>query len=757
MHPANHANPCIPQISVVARSATLSYHQAAFGRPRDATRGDGETAMESRGHRRFRHPWLGPVSVGVLALLLGLGHVLDVRDNPFFYRPIIDAFDYDRDAAHMAETGDWSGGRAAYFQAPLFTHFLATVYSVGGHNLLLPRLAQVVLGVLTAMGAMVIARRLFGGRAAWIAGLATAIYPMLIFYQGELLAPTLTVFLDVTMFLLLFTVGVRRPGWVWALPGFVFGFRALATTNNLATLPLFWIWAGLYGRRARWSGSRIALAAVAFTVGVAAAVAPVTLRNYAISKQFVLISSNSGLNFYLGNSGDYSHKVELRPGADWDELMNAPLRAGAKTEREMSAFYFKQSWGYISQHPAAYLRLVGYKMYLFLRGDEILRNQEIYPLRAYSAILKPLLWKAQLAGGPGIAFPFGVLLPLAWPGFLMIFKKRNYGGGLLALFIAGYSLSVVAFFVTARYRMPVVIPMILLASFGWAGWRDWWKSRRLRVAAVAGMTGLALVSNWSPGRMSRDMSPDAYVGLASNLAEHGDLSGAERYYRKAIDLSPRDVGAWVNLGLDVYEARGDLESAESCYRRALQIRPGYAIAVFNLGHIAEVRGRTAEAESLYCEAARLDPLMPGPHHNLAALTLSRGEYQIALGLYREARLRDPSNPSTLAGLGVATFKTEGLAAALPFFDEALRIAPDDADAYYNLALAYSQSGVPSKAADAALRLVQVSPRDNQAYLLLARTMQAAGRTPEARRLLEQAAARWPDLAGPRDGLRMLEK
>lgn len=701
---------------------------------------------------RILPPWFGPACVGALALLLGFLYIAQVRHNPFFYHPIVDAADYDRDAWYMAQTGDWSGGSSVYFQAPLFTQFLAAIYAVAGHNLLWPRIVQVLLGAITVVGTFLIARRLSGERGAWIAGLAASCYSMLIFYEGELLAPTLTVFLDVAMFLVLFAVALKRPGWVWVAPGFLFGLRALATSNNLAVLPVIWIWIWFYGRRMAWPGKRAALAVAAFTVGVVIAIAPVTVRNWVVGHQFVLISSNSGLNFYLGNSGDYEAKVGLRPGPDWDELMNAPLRAGATTETAMSRFYFDQATRYMRSHPAAYLRLLAFKCYLFVRGDEIRRNQEIYAFRSYSGVLKLLLWKFR-----AIAFPFGVLLPLAWPGFMLVFVKRDWRAGLLAAFAVVYSLSVIAFFVTARYRMPVVVPLLVLMASGMAYWRLWWGVPRARVIAIAGVIALALVSNWRSGPMAGEMNPDAYVSLGGAYAEQGDLAGAERYYRKALSLAPRDAGAWLNLGLEVYEREGALDSAEACYRQALTVRPGFALAVFDLGHLAEIQGQSARAESLYREASRLDPLMPGPYQNLAGMALVRGEYESARELYLEARERDPLNARILVGLGVATFKTEGLDPALRLFDEALKRDPTEPDTYYNLAMIYAQAGQPSKSADAALKLIELSPGDSDAYVILVETMRAAGRADEARLILEDAARRYPNLPGPREGLSILRR
>ena len=705
---------------------------------------------------RSRHRWLGPLVVGLLALVLRLAYLLEIRHNPFFYHPIVDAWDYDRDAWNMVATGNWVG-TGVFFQAPLFTYFLAALYKVVGHNLLWPRLVQVLLGTLTTMGVFILGRRIFGEKAAWIAGIAVALYSLLIFYEGELLAPTLTVFLDVIMFLVLFAVVMPRSGWLWGGAGLVFGLRALATTNVLAVTPVLWAWVLLYGRRMRWPRRRIAATLVAFTLGTLVAIAPVTLRNWAVRGEFIPISSNAGLNFYLGNSGDYQAKVAIRPGAEWDELMDKPLRAGIRKESAMSAYFFDQTWEYIRTHPSAYLRLLVHKANLFVRGDELLRNQEIYPFRSYSVILRALLWKIGMPDGPGLAFPFGLLLPLAWPGLLLAFRKPHWEGSLLAAFAVAYSLSVIAFFITARYRMPVVIPLILLAAYGWTRWRDWWTQKPWRAATLAGVIALFLVSNWNPGRMSKEMNPDAYYSLASTLKNQGDLGGAEQYYKKAIGLNPKDASAWFNLGFDVYQEQRMYDKAESAYRTALVLRPHYAMAVFSLGYLAELRGRPQEAESLYYRAAQLDSLMPGPYHNLALMALSRRDYERAQGFYRQASMRDPYNPDNLIGLGITAFKLRGLAAAMPFFDRARSLDARNPDLYYNLALVYAQAGLPSEAADAARRVIQLDPADNQAYIILADQMRLAGRIEEARTLLEQAVRRRPDLAGPREALTRLDR
>src|SRR5207249_3702445 len=146
-----------------------------------------------------------------------------------------------------------------------------------------------------------------------------------------------------------------------------------------------------------------------------------------------------------------------------------------------------------------FLRLQGKKLYLLLAGNEIPRNQEIYPARAYSPVLRALLWKV-----PGLAFPFGLLLPLAVVGLAVGSSRAPW----LAAIVGAYALAILAFFITARYRVPLV-PFLLV--FAAEGVRWFLRDARApeRAAAAAAGVLLFLAVNLRQGPMPRTMNADA--------------------------------------------------------------------------------------------------------------------------------------------------------------------------------------------------------------------------------------------------------
>src|SRR5262249_32132963 len=91
-----------------------------------------------------------------------------------------------------------------------------------------------------------------------------------------------------------------------------------------------------------------------------------------------------------------------------------PRRPAAWAPRAPSRFFVARVVAYAGTDPLGFAALQPKKVRLLLGGDEILRNQAIYPVRADSPVLRLLLWKI-----PGLAFPFGLLLPPAVLGLVV--------------------------------------------------------------------------------------------------------------------------------------------------------------------------------------------------------------------------------------------------------------------------------------------------------------------------------------------------
>jgi len=88
----------------------------------------------------------------------------------------------------------------------------------------------------------------------------------------------------------------------------------------------------------------------------------------------VLISSNGGINLYLGNNPRYEATVEMRPGRDWQALVRAPRLHGVSGAGPASRFFVTRVASYARSDPAAFAALQAHKLRLLIGGNEIPRN-----------------------------------------------------------------------------------------------------------------------------------------------------------------------------------------------------------------------------------------------------------------------------------------------------------------------------------------------------------------------------------------------
>ena len=185
---------------------------------------------------------------------------------------------------------------------------------------------------------------------------------------------------------------------------------------------------------------------------------PVAARNYAVGGEFYVTTSQFGPNFYIGNNprsdGTY---MSLRPGRGAPEYERQDATELAEhavgrrlTPSEVSSYWSRRALDFISRSPGAWLRLVGRKAVLLWNADEMLDTESQESHAEWSMLLRVGGWFGH----------FGLLVPLALLGVVATWHERGRALALLRDDVA-YAASVIAFYVFARYRFPLV-PLLML-------------------------------------------------------------------------------------------------------------------------------------------------------------------------------------------------------------------------------------------------------------------------------------------------------
>ena len=538
--------------------------------------------------------------VFVLALVVRLVYVFEADASPLFEHPAVDAKTYAHHAQRLAAGNSLGVGEGQFWQPPLYPYILGAIKVLFPESFFyVVRFVQALLGALVCAMSWWIGRALFNPVVGLLAGVGTALCGPLIFFDGELLPASLAAFVDLLALVVLLHVWRRPSRWGFLGAGAAFGIGALVVPTVLVfavAVPVVLLWVAPRRQSLIWAG--------AFALGLILAVAPVAWRNWVIGGDGVGISYNAGINLYIGNNPDYAETVAIRPGWEWDDLVTQPAREGIERPSAKSAYFAARAWDYIRGDPIAWLGLMGYKLGAFWHGDEHGRNQPIYFWRTYSQVMSATLWKT------GIAFPFGLVAPLALWGMLL--SLRRIGPTWPLLYVLCYCLGVVAFFVAARYRVPVLPVLVVFASYGvWSLW-DWGRARCWRNLGL----GLAVCLVFAFAANSRlapmDMEGDAAIhyNLGNAYAEAGDKELALAAFERAVAEDPEYWQAWLNLG-GVKAALGDLAGGEAIFAQVAQKAPRQVEPWMNLAHVRIMQRDIEGAFSYYESALKANPkLLP---------------------------------------------------------------------------------------------------------------------------------------------------
>ncbi len=477
--------------------------------------------------------WL--VGVVALALALRIAHVLALRHTLWFDHLVVDPQFYDEWAQRIAG-GEWLGGPGAFYMDPLYSYVLAVLYRVAGHDLLLARLLNVACSTGACALVARIGRRTGGAVAGGLAALGFALYEPEIFYVGEVDKTSLSILLAAAALAL--ALGRSLPSRCAA--GAATAAAALTRANFLLFVPLGAV-AYLLDRddRAARVGplARSVAGAALFLAGAGLVLAPVAWRNHHVSGSWVVTTTQGGQNFYTGNNptnpyGAYGVVPFVRPNPHFEEIdfrAAAESRVGhAMTPNEVSAFWFRESFAHIAEHPGFAALAFARKALLFWNDFEISDNQDQYLLERDSPVLRlPLL-------------RFGLVAPFALLGAIALVPTSRTVR-LLCGFVVAYWLSLVAFFLFSRYRLPVVVALMPLAALGVVEVARRLRERRGRFAAAAvlcvalGLCFVRIHLFWRDHPVTIEMR---LRHLADMQAEVGDVDGAIATLKEAIAPCP---------------------------------------------------------------------------------------------------------------------------------------------------------------------------------------------------------------------------
>jgi tetratricopeptide (TPR) repeat protein len=537
-----------------------------------------------------RTAWLCGGLVFAVALLIQAVLITDYyRHSPFYSGLICDSKVYAKWAGDIL-SGDWLG-HAVFHQAPLYPYLMALLWLIFGKHYLVIYLGQAFMTAFSCLLVFLISRHYFNNLTALAAGLLCAFYGTLNFYALKILPDTLSVFLHLWLAYLVLNAVSRRQ---WLIAGCVCGVLIIGRPHAVLFLPMVLVWIMTRDSNDEIDGSASAVASNAmadkgmprptfffifsrrmlkqftfFLLPVIILVGMVTLRNFMLEPDLVLVSSNGGENFYMGNNpradGIYCRMEGITPDIKYqkfDVKNAAEAKTGRKlTSAQVSRYWLAQGISFIRNNFSAYGRLELTKLKRAFSGTE------------YTNMY--FLWFERTDFTRTLAVPavhFYIVLPLAIIGLvLFIGQWRKYG--LLYIMVLLPLLGMLIFYVDERYRLPMIPFLIILGTGGIyrlleisAEKKDSWLANTAMIALILGAFFITVyMHRTEPERLA--VEPQLYNNLAEIYYEKGEYQQALNAFYKSSRMAANNWEAEIGIAKVLFTL-GKKDVAAGLYQQA---------------------------------------------------------------------------------------------------------------------------------------------------------------------------------------------
>lgn len=598
--------------------------------------------------------------------------------------PILDSQAY-HDWAVQLVSGNPGWGET-YWMGPLYPHLLALVYAVFGVGGMAISVLQLMLSMVNIFLVYLLARNFQGKESSpWTPVLATAVFALYgapVFYAGVILMTTLVT----TLFLLVARQALiawrRNTLDSWLVLGLLTGLAGLARGNVLlllATLP-FLIFKSNIDAGSRWKKT------AAFVLAGLLVLVPVTVRNLVVADDFVVLTSNGGINLLIGQKAAYKGlfaPIMEEGQTEYDASMEKTLERqlgrdlkGSEVSRILTQRAIAEFRGNARAMPMHYLR----KIYRFWNGYEL------------PQIFSYDYWRYEFPALRVLVIPFTLLAALGLLGFRFLPTGRRL---VMILMTSTYFLSLLPFFPTSRYRVPLA-PLLAIGTAAFL--MNVWKMnpslrRRWLLGAVVLIIGL--LPRWASLDRA-EVTWQVHLHEASRASKRGDLKTTLTKARLAEEIRPGFADTPYQLALYLEEL-GAFPQAMTALQLASSRSPEDRLIPYRVGVYQDQQGHLSEALDSFRRAANLDPQWPLPWLK-AGLTLQKaGQMDDAIDALENAWRLSPGNHQIRSNLASAYAETGRFNEALPLLEKLVIDYPNYVNGWFNLALVHARMGEIEKA------------------------------------------------------------
>jgi 4-amino-4-deoxy-L-arabinose transferase-like glycosyltransferase len=557
---------------------------------------------ERLGYLSERYSLVLVSGIFTLALLLRAFALFSLKNSIYFDFLLWDERVYHAWATKIAD-GTYQS-TSIYEFSPLPAYLMALIYKIVSPDILYIRFLNIILGVFACYLAYLIGKEMANRTIGLFACLIAALYKPFIFYSIVPLKTSLSVFLF-ALTIYLFVAILNKYSMIKLLIlGIAAGLMLNVRPNFVVITPLILLITLLSLFRKEAYKKSFFAALIVFIVGLSISIFPFMVRNYRVSGNFALTTSQTGFNLFIGNNlqnpDPYYRPVPFASSSPFKQGVQFTIEASRRTHKklspqEASSYWSREVFKMALEQPGAFIWKLLQKTLVFFNQFEAGDHYHMGFISDFVGFFKfpfPSLW---------------LILPFGMAGMAVSCVRTGKFLALFSTFLL-YASTLIIFFTTTRYRLPLLVILIPFAVIGISYLNFFIKTGQFKNIAVYSSIAIAFfivefipvrgtgdmtayynthaiildskglkeeaIKYWeNSSQMNRPFSAFANLALAGKYFKKGEITKTIYYLDKIPENSFSAAIKYEMIG-DMLVHQGQIERAIAAYQRSLEINSG---------------------------------------------------------------------------------------------------------------------------------------------------------------------------------------